>query len=145
MARAKLQKHPSAILGKVADPVEDPTTLDAAKIRRDGKMFCQLYDGVAVAAPQWGVSLRYFYIRSLDLIAVNPVILERSDETVEIQEGCLSFPDRYFDIERSERVVWRYQTPDGEEHERTSEFWEARIVQHEIDHLDGVCVIDHSA
>lgn len=104
------------------------------------------YDGVGLAAPQVGIPERIIVADIGDgLLAVaNPKIEERVGLEFMI-EGCLSLPGIQVEVERSRDVFLRAQTADGKE--RT---WEcngliARVVQHEIDHLDGILIIDHAS
>lgn len=73
----------------------------------------------------------------------NPEIIARSDETAVNQEGCLSIPDHYADVERPARVTVRYLDENNEQKTIDAEGWLAVCVQHEIDHLDGVLFVDH--
>ncbi len=79
---------------------------------------------------------------SMPLILINPVILDAGKETSTREEGCLSFPDIVGKIERPWSVTVRYQDLDGQEHEHAFHGMLARVVQHEIDHLNGVLFID---
>ncbi len=106
--------------------------------------------GVGLAAPQIGVSQRVVVIRDpgqpgprqrLDL--VNPVITETSGPEVPFEEGCLSFPGLYTSIVRPRGVAVTYHDRDGNPQVLRDEGLVARIVQHEVDHLDGVLFIDH--
>jgi peptide deformylase len=74
---------------------------------------------------------------------INPELIEASEETVKGEEGCLSFPDIYEDIERPKWVCVRYQDGSGKEWEKRLEGFGARVISHEMDHLDGVLMIDH--
>lgn len=76
-------------------------------------------------------------------IFINPEIIERSTETAFGQEGCLSVPEQFADVERAAHVTWRYQDPDGTPHEIASGGLLGVCIQHEIDHLDGILFIDH--
>ena len=100
--------------------------------------------GIGLAAPQVGISLRLLVmddgrrgVRAL----VNPAIVERQG-TVKAEEGCLSLPGIFAEVERSESV--RVEALDGEGEPVTFEArgLQARVVQHELDHLDGVLFID---
>jgi peptide deformylase len=74
---------------------------------------------------------------------VNPEILWASDETAPYEEGCLSVPEIYDEVERPSQVKIRYQTYQGETVEEDAEGLYAVCIQHEMDHLDGVLFIDH--
>jgi peptide deformylase len=108
--------------------------------------------GVGLSAPQVGVSKRISVVR-LDrpsseeeiLVMVNPEITEQ-EGNVSRTEGCLSVSRKEWGIEvaRSERVTVRYQTLEGEEVVLEEEGWNARVIQHEIDHLDGILITDYA-
>src|SRR5262245_49621998 len=100
--------------------------------------------GVGLAAPQVGVSLRIFVMdrgKAGTRAVINPVIVEQNGRVKE-EEGCLSLPGVFAEVERSQWV--RVSALDGEGQPQTFEAsgLEAKIVQHEIDHLDGVLFID---
>lgn len=105
-------------------------------------------DGIGLAAPQIGLLKRFLVIGipgeddELALSAfANPRILE-SDGRCTMEEGCLSIPEIREDVERPERVRLNWRTVDGEEREQWFEGLEARVLQHEIDHLEGVLFVD---
>lgn len=108
------------------------------------------YDGVGLAAPQVQESLRVlvYEIRETDryedvdepvgpTVMVNPEIVELSGDAVEDWEGCLSYPDLRGRVPRHESVRVRYLDRSAEERTRQFEGFEARVLQHEIDHLNG--------
>ncbi len=101
--------------------------------------------GVGLAGPQVGVLERIFVweVDERHGAVVNPVIVERSAETVEEEEGCLSLPGLYYPVERSVRVVVEGRDQDGAPLRLEAHDLLARVCQHEIDHLDGVLFIDH--
>jgi peptide deformylase len=112
-------------------------------------MFETMYaeEGVGLAAPQVGIGERIIVIdpQQDDLPAfalINPEILGASKETEKGEEGCLSIPGLRELVERSHSVMVRGLTPEGEARELNLEGLPARIIQHEIDHLDGVLFID---
>ena len=76
------------------------------------------------------------------VVMVNPEILEKSDNTILGEEGCLSMPDERGMVARAEMVKVRYFTLEGEPIETVFHGFPARIVQHEIDHLDGVLFVE---
>ena len=104
-----------------------------------------LADGVGLAAPQVGVRKRLF---TYDLhegegpgVVINPEIVESSGEVIS-DEGCLSVPGYRFEVVRAERVTMRGIDVDGNEVVLEGDDLLARMVQHEIDHLDGVLLLD---
>jgi peptide deformylase len=106
--------------------------------------------GVGLAAPQVGLSQRLFVFNpegdperpELSRAVVNPMITARGGRRVRAEEGCLSLPQIYAEIERPERCTMRYQDVTGATHVEDFEGFEARIVQHEFDHLEGVLIVD---
>jgi peptide deformylase len=100
--------------------------------------------GVGLAAPQVGVIERIFVWEVEDGhgAVINPVIVERSDEEVEEEEGCLSLPGILYPVRRSLRVAVEGLDQDGNAIRLEGEELLARVFQHEIDHLDGKLFID---
>jgi peptide deformylase len=106
--------------------------------------------GIGLAAIQVGVPKR---VIAMDLARegeppqprffVNPEILWASEETAPYEEGCLSVPEIYDEVERPARVKLRYLNYQGERIEEDAEGLYAVCIQHEMDHLDGVLFIDH--
>ncbi len=119
-------------------------------------MFETMYDsdGVGLAAPQVGQSVRLFVVDASPFeeddpslagfkkVFINPEILDRSGERVPFNEGCLSIPNIREDVIREERIVIRYQDESFRWHEEEYEGISARIVQHEFDHLEGILFTD---
>lgn len=135
-----------AVLRQAARPVAQITAETRALI---ADMFETMYaeDGVGLAANQVGVTERVIVVDPRDEEAqgfalVNPVILERSSEVDRAEEGCLSIPGLKEIVERPSRVVVEGLDPDGVTVRIAADDLLARILQHEIDHLDGVLFID---
>ena len=105
--------------------------------------------GVGLAAPQVGRRVRLILAedrrgpRTKTLVLVNPEIVEASPEQRTYNEGCLSLPELFADVKRPARVRVSYQDLQGVEHEVEDDGLLARIIQHEMDHLDGVLFVDH--
>lgn len=102
--------------------------------------------GVGLAAPQIGQSIRVLVAEYEDehVALVNPEILKRSEEIEYGTEGCLSIPGLVGDdVPRHSAVTIKGRDPKGKEIRVKAEGWWARILQHEIDHLDGILYIDH--
>lgn len=127
-------------------PALDVTEFDDAlrTLVRDMFETMEAAPGVGLAAPQIGVSRRVFVFDSGEVrgAVCNPRIVDRSEETVESDEGCLSLPGLYFPVSRALRVRLEGQDPDGAPVSYEGEELLARIFQHETDHLDGVLFID---
>jgi len=103
--------------------------------------------GVGLAAPQLGILKRlivYEVGEEDPRILVNPEIVWRSDETEEVEEGCLSVPDAVMPVERAVAVGVKGQDVHGEPLEFHAAGTEARVIQHETDHLDGVLILDRT-
>lgn len=102
------------------------------------------FGGVGLAAIQLGLPKRILVGESdgSEFVLVNPEIKELSDELEEFDEGCLSFPVKTFRIQRPSDVTVSYRNTDGTKAEETFVGLAARIVQHEIDHLNGVTILD---
>jgi peptide deformylase len=115
-------------------------------------MLDTMYDapGVGLAAIQIGVPIRMVTMdvsKSEDehqpMVLINPEIVWASEEKRVYEEGCLSIPEYYEEVERPDRVRFRYLNLQGEMIEQDADGLLATCVQHEIDHLDGVLFIDH--
>jgi len=143
MAVLTLKRYGDPILRRVAEPVAAVTpeikTLIADMV---DTMWRQV--GIGLAAPQVGASLRILVMDSGKGGAralVNPVITDRTGSVRE-EEGCLSLPGIFAEVERSKRV--RLEALDGDGQPVTFDWQglEAKVIQHELDHLDGVLFID---
>jgi peptide deformylase len=140
---------PDSKLRLRSEPVKDITD----EIRRlADDMLETMYDapGVGLAAIQIGVPVRMVTMdvsKSEDerqpLVLINPEIVWASEEKRVYEEGCLSIPEYYEEVERPDRVRFRYMNLQGETIEQDADGLMATCVQHEIDHLNGVLFIDH--
>lgn len=101
-------------------------------------------DGVGLAAPQVGVPMRVCLapVNGKFTALINPEITWKSDETAVDEEGCLSLPGIYLPVRRSTGIIVTYTDPKNGKHEYRLENFEARVVQHEVDHLDGILIVD---
>lgn len=106
-------------------------------------------EGIGLAAPQIGKNLKIFVVKvdGEPKVFINPeiatVLKEKSQgKEKEIMEGCLSIPHYYGPLKRAEKIRVRYLTPEGEKRVETFEGLPAQIIQHEIDHLDGILFVD---
>jgi peptide deformylase len=104
--------------------------------------------GVGLAANQIGIARRVAVVDVGEddpppLVLINPVILERGEEVETSEEGCLSIPEIFGDVERPARVVVEALDRDGQSYRATAAGYKARAIQHEIDHLDGILFLDH--
>jgi peptide deformylase len=103
--------------------------------------------GVGLAAPHVGVLKRLFtwQVDEEGGGVVNPVVTDASDEAEVDDEGCLSFPGLFYEVERPLRIAVDWQDVHGESHHVQLEGFDARVWLHEMDHLNGVLFIDHLA
>lgn len=103
--------------------------------------------GVGLAATQVGVLRRVFVFEPDEdgpRAIINPVVVEQADETASDEEGCLSLQGVRVPVERSIRVVLEGKDPDGGDVRVELDQYGSRVVQHELDHLDGVLIIDRT-
>ncbi|MCR5177318.1 MAG: peptide deformylase [Anaerovibrio sp.] len=144
MALLDIVKAGAPVLKQVAEPVGK---VDSKLRKLMDNMAETMYsaDGVGLAAPQIGQSIRLVVIDVGDenglLELVNPVIVRKEGCAVD-QEGCLSVPDVYGDVERAEKVSVDYINRWGKKKHLTAGGLLARCIQHELDHLEGVLFID---
>lgn len=119
-------------------------TREVLKLLRDMEVTLRAAEGVGLAAPQVGTSLRVCLAMLQGKVTplINPRITWRSEETIVDQEGCLSLPGVWLQIPRACAVTLRYRDVKGKAQERRLEGFDARVVQHEVDHLDGILIID---
>jgi len=102
--------------------------------------------GGGLAAPEIGSALRIIYVhaRGRSFHLFNPVIVERSDETVQAWDFCYSAQASFLaEVTRSQRIRVEYQDASGNSHNETFEGYFSELLQHEIDHLNGTLFIDH--
>lgn len=143
-----IKKHKDPVLFKKAVPValnEFGESLDKYLSEMAQLMYSS--QGVGLAAPQVGDSRRMLvadlgYVEGKeygsDLIKmVNPEIISYSEETTMAEEGCLSYPGLAIKVERPVAIFVKFFSPFGEAQERTFKDWQARVISHEISHLDG--------
>ena len=149
MAIRRILTIPNSILRKQAKPVE---RVDDALRKLMDDMLATMYDapGIGLAAPQIGISRRLIVMDpakddapSTPLVMVNPDIIERSDEMRLHEEGCLSIPDFTAEVERPAKTRVSYVDREGKQQEMQLEGIWSTLVQHEIDHLNGVLFIDY--
>ncbi len=106
-------------------------------------------DGIGLAAPQIGVTKNVVVIDVSELeknealhIFVNPVIKNSSGESV-VEEGCLSIPGVREEVTRPDTITLSYQDETGAKFEHEFDSWLARVLQHELDHLNGILFVDY--
>lgn len=142
MAVRDIREYPEQVLRKGSQDVTDFGE-DLQSLLRDMWETMVSNDGVGLAAPQIGVSLRVAVIgwRDRRIVLVNPVVIEQEGEE-ELEEGCLSAPGFYEKVTRPARVVVEAQDERGEPIRLEEEGFLARVLMHEIDHLEGKLFLD---
>ncbi|SCW36903.1 peptide deformylase [Rhizobium mongolense subsp. loessense] len=140
---------PDPVLRQVSKPIE---RIDADLKRLADDMLETMYDapGIGLAAIQVGVPRRILVIdvsregeEKQPQVFINPKIVKSSDERSVYEEGCLSIPDYYAEVERPATVSVEYLDRDGKEQTVEADGLLATCLQHEIDHLNGVLFIDY--
>jgi len=140
---------PDPLLRQVSQPIER-VDADIRKLAED--MLETMYEapGIGLAAIQIGVARRMLVIdiskegdEREPLVFINPEIVRSSDERSVYEEGCLSIPDYYAEVERPASITVKSLDRDGREHLTEADGLLATCLQHEIDHLNGVLFIDH--
>lgn len=103
-------------------------------------------EGIGIAAPQIGKSLRLClaHINGKTTPLINPKITWRNDEFSSMAEGCLSLPGVEIDVKRPTEIHLTYTDEDGNQQERKFSGMDARVIQHEVDHLEGVLIVDYN-
>ncbi len=146
-----IRLYDDPILRSKATPV---TEIDDQLIQLIRSMFATLYNapGIGLAANQVGETVAVTVIDISDLeegkgtkpmVLINPVIEAFSEETAEFEEGCLSLPDLRATVVRPAEIQVRFYDEQMREHRMTTGGLLARVMQHEIDHLNGIYFFDH--
>lgn len=151
MSRLEIVKYPDPVLLKKADPVAD---INGDLQKRIDQMIETLYaaPGLGLAAPQVGDSVRLFVYdmsvqdeasdrRKGPIVVINPEIVAMEGEEIS-EEGCLSIPGYQEKVKRAYRVQLKGLDRDGKEIRLEGEGLLARLFQHEIDHIDGIMMVD---
>lgn len=150
MSLLKIRYYPDAVLKAKAKKI---TIFDSSVRKLAQDMLDTMYDndGVGLAAPQVGVSKRLMVIdvsgedeTPRPIVFINPEIIDRDGEMTG-QEGCLSFPDVFFEVKRASKVIVKFHNLKGQTLKLTADGnLLSRAIQHEIDHLDGELFIDRA-
>jgi len=133
------------VLRKVAEPVTEFTP-ELKSFIKEMIDFMIESNGVGLAAPQVGVSKRFVVVGFEDVepfVLINPEIIETSLEENVYEEGCLSIPGMYAKVTRPERIKVQAWNERGRPFTIDADGMLATVIQHEIDHLNGVLFIDH--
>ena len=136
------------------NPILRTKTKKIPKVTRDVKQLVKdmietMHEasGVGLASPQVARTERVCIavIGGKVTPLINPVITKKSKETDIDQEGCLSLPNVWLQIPRSVEIALEYIDLRGKKQQRTLDHFDARVVQHEVDHLEGVLIVDYAA
>ena len=140
---------PDPILRQASKPIE---TVDGEVKKLAADMLETMYDapGIGLAAIQIGVPRRMLVLDvskegddKAPLVFINPEVVASSDELSVYEEGCLSIPDYYAEVERPAKITVRHLDAEGREQVTEADGLLATCLQHEIDHLNGILFIDH--
>ena len=148
MALLKIARMGHPVLARTARPIDDPGAEEVRRLIADMAETMADAEGIGLAAPQVYRPLRLILFFDVDaredaplrppVALINPVIEPLDDAIVPGLEGCLSIPGLRGIVPRHARIGYRGLTPDGNVIEREANGLHARVVQHEVDHLDGI-------
>jgi len=140
----KIITHPNPLLRKKSQPVANVLTDKIQKLITQMMEVMIAKDGVGLAAPQIGENIRIIVIayKEKNLVIINPKIIKKSLLKDWAEEGCLSVPNKYGQVKRHKSLTLKYLNEGGKEQKLKASGLLARIIQHEIDHLDGILFID---
>lgn len=137
----KLVSPTHSVLHRKADPVKFP---DRGLSRLYADMLATMLEnrGIGLAAPQVGLSLRLFtYLDGAEIgIIINPEIIQRSPELIETTEGCLTYPNEFWQVKRSKEITLDYYDLGGKRITRRMSGLMAVIAAHETDHCNGILI-----
>jgi len=149
MAILPILVAPNPVLKKKCEPVD---TVDDGVRKLLDDMLETMYDapGIGLAAPQVGVSKQILVVDcaradepAQPMKIINPRIVAASEDLASYEEGCLSFPEQYADVQRPARVTVEYLDENGAEKSLEADGLLATCIQHEMDHLEGIVFVDH--
>ena len=145
----KILTEPDPILRKKCDPLEKVDS-NTKKLMDDMLETMYAAPGIGLAAVQVGILKRLIVIdiskaeeKKHPLFLINPEIIHRSKKTSVYEEGCLSLPGQFAEIERPAECTLKYVDYDGREKELKADGLLATCIQHEVDHLNGILFIDY--
>ena len=138
---------PNEVLRKPTEPVTFPLSPAIKKLTKDMIDTVKNADGIGLAAPQVGKSVKLIVINLEKsgiplLVLYNPKIVSKGLGKVEIEEGCLSIPGVFGMVRRAKKATIKAQNDEGETITFTDQSWVARVAEHEIDHINGKLIID---
>lgn len=144
----KIVTYPNEILRENI-PDFDFSRTDIDPVELEKSMIAAMFanGGIGLAANQVGVNVRMFVMGSKELPETaqaffNPQVLANTNETEDLEEGCLSFPGVFVKIKRPQKILARWQNSKGEWHESKFEGYDCKCFLHELDHLEGIVFKD---
>lgn len=142
----KILKYPNDFLRKKAKEVEDFKNPKLTRLVSGMLKAMEAEKGIGLAAPQVGLDLRICVAKvdNVSCVLINPKIKSTSRKKEIFEEGCLSFPGKFFPVERPVKVKIKARDLSGKKIKVKAEGLLSRVLQHEIDHLDGILVIDRA-
>ncbi len=146
MSILKILTNPNPVLRRVCQAADeqDVRAGDFQALADDMAETMLTKDGIGLAAPQVGHSVRLIVVNTKDgvLTLINPVITSKSLTKEWDEEGCLSVPNTFGRVKRHKKIRCQFLTVDGKNKRLEARGLLARVIQHEIDHLDGILFID---
>lgn len=149
MSIKKIYQYPEAVLRKETKKI---ASFDQNLTKLVEAMLETMYDapGIGLAAPQIGESIKLIVVDTTKdtegekqhMVLVNPEIIDHGGSQID-EEGCLSVPELTANVKRYKNITVSYQDIEGQSHELATEDRFAVVLQHEIDHLNGILFIDH--
>lgn len=140
----QILKEPDPLLRKYAEAIKDIQTKEVQDLIQDMKETMKKAEGVGLAATQIGVNRRLFVmeIEGKSYVLANPEIKKISEEKVLSEEGCLSVPDTWGLVKRAKKIIVKGIDENGKSVKVYGSGLLARVIQHELDHLNGILFID---
>ncbi|HMQ02062.1 MAG TPA: peptide deformylase [Candidatus Doudnabacteria bacterium] len=142
-----ISKLPAKVLRTPTTEVPLPAEKKLFRLVKDMIATCKAADGVGLAAPQIGrnLNLAIIFLEEAGLPAfpiINPVITKTSSEQTELEEGCLSIPGVFGKVKRPKKITVEAYNLEGKKFTLTDDTFLARVLQHEIDHLNRILILD---
>lgn len=142
-----IAKLPARVLRKPMEDLSFPLHKQVQRLLADMLQTVKKADGIGLAAPQVSKSLNLALIYLAEagvkpFFLINPKVVKTSRETLEIEEGCLSLPGVFGLVRRPKKITVITRGLDGSEVSITDNGWAARVIQHEIDHLNNILIVD---
>lgn len=142
----KIIKYPAPVLRKKCQKI-DKIDEETKKLSLDMTEIMTENQGIGLAASQVGELKRIIAVQMEERVEIfiNPEIISKSKETEIMEEGCLSFPGLFLKIKRAKEIEIKTLNLEGEEFQLKAKGLLARVIQHEIDHLDGILFVDKAS